>query len=116
MNDDAARDVEKESDHDCDVDDVDDDGDSDQYQDDDDFEQTNGYSCPKVECQERKADATFKKYRRHYNTRNFTARSKRGSLADTGVRCRLRSALCWLSDNARSCVYPQETFYAMCRA
>ncbi|KAJ6782352.1 hypothetical protein PWT90_03427 [Aphanocladium album] len=30
--------------------------------------QQTGYFCPEIECRERKADATFKKYSRHYTT------------------------------------------------
>lgn len=36
-------------------------------------EQKNAYFCPEFECRQRKADATFKKYSRHYKTRKASA-------------------------------------------
>jgi hypothetical protein len=52
------------------------DGDSDSDGDADNFGQEKTYPCPELECQQRKADSSFKKYSRHYKTRTISTCSR----------------------------------------
>lgn len=44
------------------------------------FGQTKNYSCPEFKCRQRKPDPTFKKYSRHYKTRNSSTASQAQTL------------------------------------